>query len=437
MKRLSPSELKKQELNELLQGRSEFKNGESMLSELIRLTTEKNLQELLEHEQSEVLGRDRYERKTGIGHRNGYEPGTLKTAEGVFKVQLPQVRGLENTYCSRLWQDMGKTSQHLKDLINEMYVHGMSQRDIEESLTITLGQFVLSKSSISLLTEELLKDYELFKARALDVFDIAYIFLDTVYEPLRQYGSRTGILCCWGICADGSKVLIDLTLSKSESAESTKDFLYGLIKRGLRTPLTITTDGAPGLIKAIEEVWPRSKRIRCWFHKMQNLMQKVPDEIWPEFKAMLQDMRDAPTKQQAEKRYLEILDSYQRELPEACRCLSDDVEASLNHLHVPLRHRAYVRTTNLIERTFVEQRRRTKIIPHMWDEKQLTKLIFAVLIRVSDRWNRRQFSDLEKCQIYALRKEFFGENDKPTDSPKKKRRAASQPNEQFYREIGT
>jgi putative transposase len=437
MKRLSPSELKKQELNELLQGKSEFKNGESMLSALVRLTTEKNLQEILELEQSEVLGRERYERNGGEGHRNGYEPGTLKTAEGVLKVQLPQVRGLDNPYCSKLWQEMDKTSQHLRGLINEMYVHGMSQRDIEESLTSTLGQFVLSKSSVSLLTEELLKDYEVFKSRGLDAFDIAYLFLDTVYEPLRQYGTRTGILCCWGICADGSKVLIDLTLSKSESAESAKDFLYGLIKRGLRTPLTITTDGAPGLIKAIEEVWPRSKRIRCWFHKMQNLLQKVPDQVWPEFKAMLQDMRDAPTKKQAEERYAAIIDRYQRELPEACRCLTDDVEASLNHICVPLRHRPYVRTTNLIERTFVEQRRRTKIIPHMWDEKQLTKLIFAVMIRVSNRWNRRQFSDFEKHQIYALRKEFFGENMKPTIPPKKKRRAASQPNMQFYRKTGT
>lgn len=434
MKRVSPSELKKQEWADLLNGKNAVADGKTLLSDFIQLSVEKNLQELLEAEQRELLGRDRYERTQGGGKRNGYEPGTIKTAEGVLHVQLPQVRGLDHTYHSPLWGRMDKTSEHLSELVKEMYVNGLSQRDIEESLKNALGQFVLSKNSVSLMTDELIKDYEIFKARALEGFDVAYLFIDSVFEPLRKYGSRTGILCCWGICADGSKVLIDLTLLKNETTEGTKEFLYGLVKRGLRTPLTVTTDGAPGLIRAVEEVWPRSKRIRCWFHKMQNLQQKVPEKAWPEFKMRVQDVRDAPTRGMAEERYKEVIGRYGKEFPEACRCLSDDIEASLNHLYVPARHRIYVRTTNLIERTFVEERRRTKVIPHLWEEKQLVKLVFAVLIRVSERWSIQQFSEFEQNEIYELRKEFFGENVKPNINTKRRRRAASQPNN-FYREI--
>jgi transposase-like protein len=114
-------------------------------------------------------------------------------------------------------------------------------------------------------------------------------------------------------------------------------------------------------------------------------------------------MRDAPTREKAEERRDAIVAQYQREFPEACRCLLDDAEASLNHLAVPQRHQQYVRTSNLVERAFVEERRRTKVIPHLLDERSLVQLVFAVLIRVSDRWGKKCFSDFEQHQIRSLR----------------------------------
>ena len=94
---------------------------------------------------------------------------------------------------------------------------------------------------------------------------------------------------------------------------------------------------------------------------MQNLQQKVPPQAWPEFKALVRDMRDAPTVTAAEHRRQAIVTRYQRDFPEACRCLLDDGEASLNHLYVPQRHQQYVRPSNLAERAFEEERRRTKV----------------------------------------------------------------------------
>ena len=195
---------------------------------------------------------------------------------------------------------------------------------------------------------------------------MAYLFIDTVYEPLRRWGQKTGVLCVWAICEDGRKVLLSLSTTNSESYESCLEVLRGLAKRGLQTPVTITTDGALGLIKAIDAMWPKSLRIRCWFHKMQNLQQKVPAGAWPEFKALVVDMRDAPTREKAEERRDAIVERYQREFPEACRCLLDDAAASLNHLAVPQRPQPYVRTSNLVERAGVEERRRTKVIPHLF-----------------------------------------------------------------------
>jgi putative transposase len=134
----------------------------------VRLSTEHVLQEALEQEQAEVLGRGRYERRAEEGgYRNGYEVGRLKTAEGVLPVQVPQIRGREEPYRSQLWSQVAKTSDILKRLISEMYAGGLSQRDIEYGVEKALGQFVLSKSTVSELTDTLTQEYEAVRSREL------------------------------------------------------------------------------------------------------------------------------------------------------------------------------------------------------------------------------------------------------------------------------
>src|SRR5919108_930342 len=403
-KKIAPSEQKAQALRALLQGQAEWQSGEELLSLLVRLSTERILQEALEQEQALALGRGRYEaRGEKVGYRNGYENGTLKTGEGILRVKVPQMRGQATPSRSQLWNKGSPTSAVLKKLIVEMYVGGMSQQDMEYGLEKAVGHFLLSKSTVSEIAESLAEEYEAFRTRDLRQEPVAYLFIDTVYEPLRRWGQRTGVLCVWAICEDGRKVLLSLSTANSESFESCREVLRDLVKRGLRPPATITTDGAIGLVQAIDAVWPKSLRIRCWFHKMQNLQQKVPAQAWPEVKALLVDMRDAPTQEKGEQRRDAIVERYQREFPELCRCLLDDAEASLNHLAVPRRHQQYVRTSNLVERAFVEERRRTKVIPPLWTEGSLVHLVFGVLIRVSDRWGKKCFSEFEQQQIRSLR----------------------------------
>ncbi|MBI3799757.1 MAG: transposase, partial [Deltaproteobacteria bacterium] len=155
-KRIAPSEKKAQALQAVLQGQLDGQDGEEILSTLVRLSTERVIQEALEQEQAVALGRERYERREGErGYRNGYEGRTLKTAEGALRVEVPQIRGREEPYRSELWSQVAKTSDVLKRLIVEMYAGGLSQRDIEYGLEKALGQFILSKSAVSKLTDTL------------------------------------------------------------------------------------------------------------------------------------------------------------------------------------------------------------------------------------------------------------------------------------------
>jgi transposase-like protein len=133
---------------------------------------------------------------------------------------------------------------------------------------------------------------------------------------------------------------------------------------------------------------------------------------------------------EAERRRQLSVNRYQRDFPEACRCLMDDAEASLNHLYVPQRPQQYVRTSNLAERAFEEERRRPKVIPHLWDEGSVVKLVFAVLMRVSERWGKKCFSTFEQHQIRSLRKRRQLDDHEvntaiPSTEPQSRRSAAS------------
>jgi len=179
-----------------------------------------------------------------------------------------------------------------------------------------------------------------------------------------------------------------------------------MVRRGLRVPLTITSDGAPGLIRAIEEMFSKSLRQRCLVHKIRNIVSKLPSEAIPEVKAHLRSVFEAPTLEAARKRAQEVLEKYQALYPSAMKAFSEDLEACLNHLKCPVKHRKAIRTTNLLERTFEEEKRRTKIIPRFFDEKSCLKLVFSTLIRVSQRWQRIRVASFELAQIDKLRKEL-------------------------------
>ena len=205
------------------------------------------------------MGRGRYEaRGENVGYRNGYENGTLKTGEGILRVKVPQIRGQAEPYRSQLWSNVSPTSDVLKKLMVEMYVGGMSQRDIESGLEKAVGHFLLSQSTVSEIAESLAEEYEAFRTRDLRHEPVAYLFIDTVYEPLRRWGQKTGVLGVWAICADGRKVLLSLSPANSESFESCREVLRELARRGMQPPVTITTEGAPGLTKAVDTRWPKS-----------------------------------------------------------------------------------------------------------------------------------------------------------------------------------
>ncbi len=408
MERLAASKKLRKELEKLLEG---VDAREFVVSEVMKKAAAVIMQELLEQEVVDFLGRGHYQRRKDTegraGYRNGYEPLKVKTAEGKIEAYLPQVRSTEEPFHSKLAVFFRSHSEILEKLAIEMYTRGLSTRDIEDALTEATGDMVLSRSSVSRVTEILYEEFEAFQSRDLSGFQVEYLFLDAIYERLRMsYGVSEAVLCAWGITRDGEKVLLHVALGNRESYDDWLAFLRDMLNRGLRDPTTVTSDGAPGLKKAIEAVFPNSVRLRCWVHRMKNFSSKVPQEVWPEVKAELVAIREAAGFEQGRQLAFAFIERYRSVFPSLVRAFEDDMEALLSHLRLPFTHRKYVRTTNLIERSFEEERRRTKVIPGFLTEKSALKLVFSVLIRASKRWRRVNFHPTEIAYLERLRKEL-------------------------------
>lgn len=403
MRKVAPSERMREQVRGLVEDGGKEGAGRALLSELVRKAATLIVQEALESEQGDFIGRDRYERAEGRGYRSGYKPGRLDTAEGRLHVEVPQVRDAGVTYRSKLFDFLRGNSDALERLAVEMYARGLSTRDIEAAFTDENGECLLSRTAVSEVTEALWEDYEAFQARDLSDVPVLFVFLDGLYEPLRVHGiGREAVLVAWAITTEGKKVLLSLRLGGKESHEAWLEFGRDLVDRGLPVPLSITTDGAPGLMRAVEELWPKSLRLRCWVHRMRNILAKVPESMRSEVKAHLTAIRDAPTLEAGEEAAADFLRQFGDALPSACACLSDDLHALLGHLHLPWRLRKFVRTTNLAERSFVEERRRTKTLPRFFTEKSCLKLVHATLIRAALRWQRIRISPLEYGQLERL-----------------------------------
>jgi transposase-like protein len=259
---------------------------------------------------------------------------------------------------------------------------------------------------VSALTDRLWTEYAAFQSRPLGDVPVLALFLDGVYEPLRTHGvEREAVLVAWAITLEGQKILLSLALGNRESHEAWRDFLRDLVARGLATPLTITTDGAPGLLRAVAEVWPQRLRLRCWVHKGRNVEAKIPAERWLEVKGALVAIREAATPAAGAQAAQAWLERYGGEFPAAAKCLSEDLDALLAHLALPWRLRKFVRTTNLVERSFVEERRRSKTLPRCFTAQSCVKLVFATLIRAAERWQRIALTPLEYAQLQVLYQE--------------------------------
>ena len=408
MRRIPPSVRMKEEVTALLGGEVAGDTGSTPMEGFVRATARYMLQVAIEAEASAFLGRGHYRRgdRLRVGWRNGYEPKGVQTEAGLVQLAVPQLRATEERFCPKLVERLGTRSVDLEGLVRGMYVRGLSTQDVGELYGEALGPSRLSKSTVSRITQQLNRDFEAWRKRDLSELSVVYLFLDGQYHAARQgTDEKEGVLSAYALLDDGRPVLLHLDIGPRESYDAWLSFLQDMAARGLKDPLLVIFDGAPGLKKAIKRMWPRAFRQRCQAHKMRNLLAKLPRGMQGQIKGLVQQVFYAPSHAVALKRGCALIARFKDRYPAAMECLERDLEECVTYLRFPAAHHHRIRTTNRLERLNGEGRRRTKVIPRFPTERSCLTLLYASLVTASKRWRGVPMTPAMMKQLQQLQVE--------------------------------
>jgi len=409
MKRVPPSVRLKAEIESTLQGGEPGVGaGEPPMVGFVGRLARYMLQVAIEAEATAFLGREHYRRgaRQRAGWRNGYEPKHVQTEAGLLELAMPQVRGTEEPFQPRVAERLQTRTADLESLVRGMYIRGLSTQDVSALFADTFGGSRLSKSTVSRVTQQLNQDFDTWRRRDLSDLPIVYLFLDGQYHAARQgTDEKEGVLSAYALLEDGRPVLLHLDLGPRESYDAWLSFLQDLVARGLRDPLLVVMDGAPGLVKAIKRVWPRAYRQRCLAHKMRNIMAKLPRLMQAKMKDLVTQVFQAPSHAAALKRGRDLIAKFKDRYPAAMECLERDLEECVIYLRFPEAHHRRIRTTNRLERLNGESRRRTKVIPRFPTERSCLTLLYATLMAASKLWRGIPMTAAMLRQLAQLRAE--------------------------------
>jgi putative transposase len=424
--RVSPTDRIRGEIDALFDGQRELAE---VIEDVARLGARLIIQCAVEAEVEVFLGRARYQRRSDVpearaGSRNGYSDVTIKTTAGPVTVERPKVRGTTEAFASQLFGKTVTKSNALESLVIAGFVRGLSVRDVENTLADALGaEAALSKSTVSRVCQAIGQEFDRWAARRLDGLQLDYLFLDASMFKMHPGARAEPVLAAWGITTTGAPVFVALAAGGSESTDAWADFLDELTARGLRPPLLVISDGAAGLLAAVETALPRSLRQRCLIHRCRNYLAKLPAEVQREMRDAYwaifdteeliaagmtpgHDLVDA-----VQRRIDTFAEHYTRAYPAAVKCLLTDREQLTSYLRFPAEHHKRIRHSNFIERTFGETRRRVKVIGRLPGETSCLNLVWAVLDRASRGWRGMNMTTTGSRLLADLRRQLL---DSPT-----------------------
>lgn len=367
------------------------------LSDLIRRGARQIIAQAVEAELQDFLAeyRDRRdEQGRQVVVRNGYLPErTITTGVGEVEIQVPKVRDRSGSgikFTSQLLPPYLKRARSVEDLLPWLYLKGVSSGDFSEALSSLLGSDVkgLSAATIGRLKAKWSTEHQTWQQRSLRQQRYVYIWADGIYFNIRAE-ERQCLLVIIGVTDKGHKELLGLESGYRESELSWKTLLLRLKDQGLaQAPQLAIGDGALGFWKALPQVFPTTKKQRCWVHKTANVLNKLPKRQQPEAKRAIWEIYRAESKTEANQAFNRFIATYQAKYPEATRCLAKDRDVLLTFFDFPAEHWAHIRTTNPIESTFATVRLRTDKTRGCVSKDTILALVFKLVESAQKSWLR-------------------------------------------------
>lgn len=366
-----------------------------LLTDLLRSSARKLIAEALEIELESFLKEVMENLDNGKQRivKNGYLPErAILTGIGEVPVKVPRVRdravtGEKIGFKSSLIPPYMRRSATLEKVLPLLYLKGISEADFVEVLSPIFGDQTknLSPGVISRLKSSWEEEQLTWNKRPLNKEHYVYWWVDGIGFPARDEERRC-VLVVMGVNAQGRKQLITLSDGFRESTESWLSVLRDLKARGLNAPALTVGDGALGFWNAVTEVFPQAKHQRCWFHKMGNVLDKLPKSQQAKAKSMLHEIWMSATREDAYTAFSAFIAEYEAKYPKATECLAKDKQELLTFYDFPAEHWAHLRTTNPIESTFATVRNRTYKVKGAFSSKTIVTMTFKLIQSAEKHW---------------------------------------------------
>lgn len=391
MKRQSRAERRRSSREEQKAGRPGWADLETMA----RTKIQGWLQDLLDEEMSEMLGRQKSERRAEVdakpGYRNGYgKPRRVSMSSGTITVRRPRARSLEEKFESRVLPLFVRRTREVADVLPQLYLHGLAQGDFELALRGLLGEGApLSAKSIQRLREKWQQEFQQWNGRRLDDLDVVYVWADGLYVKAGLEDGKAALLVIIGALRDGTKVVLAVESGERESTESWARVLRSLRDRGLKRWKATVADGHLGIWGALRTVgFGASEEQRCWNHKLMNVIDQLPKKVWPEARKLLRQIPYAESQAECEKRRDKFVERFGKLYPKAAETLCRDWERMVAFYRFPKEHWIHLRTSNVVESPFAAVRLRTEAAKRYKKVANAEALIWKILL-IAERKFRR------------------------------------------------
>jgi transposase-like protein len=357
------------------------------LTELTRIGARMMLQVALEEEITANLERDYYERTTSAkGRRNGSKPRSVKIGSGDIGIRMPQVRNAGGPFHSLILPPRVTQMDEIQEIIPLLYMNGLSTRKVKKAVGKLIGEKGLSHQNVMRISGRVVEEFNVWKKRDLSTLQVIYLILDGIRLGVRaETTEKEAVLVAWAFMEDGSRELVGVSLGNRESYNAWKGFLEDIVRRGMSEPMLTVIDGCPGLIKAVDEVFPESDKQRCTKHRTENVLDKVLEQDRASVKESVRKVFYASTYEHAKEALVMFKKKWNMKYPSAVECLTEDIESCLTYYKYPYQHWLRIRTTNVVERSFKEVKRRVKGIGRFQNEERALTMVYWQLKEL--RWN--------------------------------------------------
>lgn len=355
------------------------------LEGLVRFKVQGFIQEILEEEVAEFLGRKKSERKKAVdckaGYRNGPgRPRKLSLMSGTITVRRPRLRQAKG-FESKVLPLFKRRTKEVGEMLPELYLHGLANGDFELALRGLLGDGApLSVASIQRLKAKWQAEYEAWRNEDLSEVKVVYQWADGIYVKAGLEKEKAALLVIIGATVDGQKKILACESGYRESKESWQSVLRSLMSRGLKLGRLTIGDGHLGIWSALGETHPEGKEQRCWNHKITNVLDALPKRVRSEAGEYLGRIPYAENKEECERLRDGFISRYGGVYPKATGKLLSDWERMVTFYSFPKEHWLHIRTTNVVESPFSSIRLRTDAARRFKRVDNATAMIWKLLM---------------------------------------------------------